>query len=349
MSGLKGGLWRRAVFWLILAAICGMVLLPILYFLTISFASNYEAYQFPAKLLPTLSYRAGIRYNDDKDSFTLLLAKGEDYEAVKTTGDPLDLSLYCKNQLNVILSEQEAAGLFAKARLAPGMMEIKLKKAFFRNYLIFFILADGTMEALGNSLQAAGWTILISLMLGGSTGYILARFRFKGMAAFSTTLLVVRMFPAVSLSLPLVIYIMKMNLYDTPLSLAIVYAVPNIALTAWITGSIFKGISVELEEAAMVFGATRLKMLMTITLPLAFPAIVASSLYAFLAAWNDSITALIMTNENPTLALLVYRTVGSSTIPNLPAAGAVVLLIPSLVFTFIIKDYIKQLWGGAKI
>jgi ABC-type glycerol-3-phosphate transport system permease component len=52
-----------------------------------------------------------------------------------------------------------------------------------------------------------------------------------------------------------------------------------------------------------------------------------------------------MTNDNPTLALLVYRTVGSSTIPNLPAAGAVVLLIPSLIFTFIIKNYINQLWG----
>ena len=102
-------------------------------------------------------------------------------------------------------------------------------------------------------------------------------------------------------------------------------------------------------EAAMVVGASRLKTLLTITFPLAFPAIVASSLYAFLAAWNDSITALIMTNENPTLALLVYRTVGSSTIPNLPAAGAVVLLIPSLIFTFIIKDYINQLWGSAAI
>jgi multiple sugar transport system permease protein len=56
-----------------------------------------------------------------------------------------------------------------------------------------------------------------------------------------------------------------------------------------------------------------------------------------------------MTNNNPTLALLVYRTVGSSTIPNLPAAGAVVLLIPSLVFTFIIKNYINQLWGSVTI
>lgn len=345
MSMHPGKLWSRTVFLLILATIASTVILPILYFLTISFASNYEAYQFPAKIFPTFSYSAQLRYNAEKGSYTLLLKKGSTYEAVKTTQDVSDFSLYCKSQLNVLLSSAAVQELFDKAKNTDLALPIKLKKDFFRNYIVFFILAEGTMRALFNSLKAAGWTILISLILGGVSGYIMARYKFKFSNTFSTSLLVVRMFPAVALSLTLVVYIMKMNLYDTSFALAIVYAVPNIALTAWITSSIFKGISVELEEAAMVFGATRLKTLMTITFPLAFPAIIASSLYAFLAAWNDSITALIMTNNNPTLALLVYRTVGSSTIPNLPAAGAVVLLVPSLIFTFIIKNYINQLWG----
>jgi multiple sugar transport system permease protein len=349
MNGQKKSFASRAVFALILVTVCGMVLLPILYFVTISFTSNYEAYQFPARLLPALSYDAAIERNVEKGAYTLYLRKGTEYEAVKTTADRADFSLYCRNQLNVILADTQVAEIFGRADASPGRVGITLRKSLFRNYVIFFILADGTMEALIVSLKAAGWTILISIILGGSAGYVIARFRFRFKASFSTALLVVRMFPAIALSLPLVVYIMKMNLYDTPLSLALVYAVPNIALTAWITSSIFSGIGVELEEAAMVFGATRLKTLLTITFPLAFPAIVASSLYAFLAAWNDSITALIMTNENPTLALLVYRTVGSSTIPNLPAAGAVVLLIPSLIFTFIIKDYINQLWGKAAI
>ncbi|SLM18345.1 ABC transporter permease [uncultured spirochete] len=349
MSVRRGKLWSRTVFLLILATVAGVVLLPVFYFLTISFASNYEAYQFPAKIFPTFSYPAQLRYNADKENYTLLIKKGADFEAVKTTSDTSDFSLYCKSQLNVLIASSEVQALFDKAKGADHAIPIKLKKAFFRNYVVFFILAEGTMRALFNSLKAAGWTILISLVLGGVTGYILARYKFRFSNTFSTGLLVVRMFPAVALSLPLVVYIVRMNLYDTPFALAIVYSVPNIALTAWITSSIFKGISVELEEAAMVFGATRLKTLLTITFPLAFPAIVASSLYAFLAAWNDSITALIMTNDNPTLALLVYRTVGSSTIPNLPAAGAVVLLVPSLVFTFIIKNYINQLWGNVAL
>jgi len=342
-------LWSRTIYFLILVTIAGIVLLPIFYFLTISFASNYEAYQFPAKIFPTFSYPARLRYNADAENYTLLIKKGAEFEAIKTTSDVLDFSLYCKNQLNVLISTPSVQALFDKAKSADTVIQIKLKKDFFRNYVVFFILAEGTMHALFNSLKAAGWTILISLVLGGVSGYIMARYKFRFSNVFSTSLLVVRMFPAVALSLPLVVYIMRMNLYDTPFALAIVYSVPNIALTAWITSSIFKGISVELEEAAMVFGATRLKTLLTITFPMAFPAIVASSLYAFLAAWNDSITALIMTNNNPTLALLVYRTVGSSTIPNLPAAGAVVLLVPSLIFTFIIKNYIKQLWGNVAL
>ncbi|HAP55027.1 hypothetical protein SDC9_04508 [bioreactor metagenome] len=346
MSARRGTLGRRAVFFLILATVMGVVLLPVCYFLTISFSSNYEAYQFPAKLFPALSYSAQVRYNAAKESYTLLLGKNGGPEAVKTTSEVSDFVSYCKNQLNVEISSVEAQTLFDRAKAASGgVVQTRLKKDFFRNYVVFFILADGTMRALVNSLKAAGWTILISLLFGGVTGYLLARYKFRFGGAFGTGLLIVRMFPAVALSLPLVVYIMRMNLYDTPFALAIVYSVPNIALTAWITSSIFKGISVELEEAAMVFGATRLRTLLTITFPLAFPAIVASSLYAFLAAWNDSISALIMTNDNPTLALLVYRTVGSSTIPNLPAAGAVVLLIPSLIFTFIIKNYINQLWG----
>jgi len=224
MRGERRSLASRAIFWLVVVAVSGMVILPILYFLTISFASNYEAYQFPARVLPTLSYRAGIRFNPGSDDYTLLLRKGEGYEAVKTTADPIDLSLYLKRQLNVIATEREVSDYFGLAERSEGMAAIRLRKSLFRNYVIFFILADGTMAALVNSLKAAGWTIVISLALGGSAGYILARFPFKGRGTFSAGLLVVRMFPAVSLSLPLVVYIMRMNLYDTPLSLAIVYA-----------------------------------------------------------------------------------------------------------------------------
>lgn len=339
---------RRTVFILIAVTIALAVLIPVAYFVSISFASNYEAYQFPARIFPSLSYDAKLIYNASDDNFSLHIKRDGTYESVKTDSDPKSLRTYLLNQLNVNVTEEHIRDLMSQSK-ASGEVGLKLKKDIFRNYKIFFILADGSIAALVNSLQAAAWTIVISLLLGGTAGYTLARMNFRFKESLNLSLLVVRMFPVVAISLPMVVYIMKMNVYDTPFSLALVYSVPNIALTAWITSSIFKGISVELEEASMVFGAGRIRTFQKITVPLAFPALVASSLYAFLAAWNDSIVALIMTNENPTLALVVYRTVGSSSISNIPAAGAIILLIPSLVFTFIIKNYINQLWGNVQI
>jgi multiple sugar transport system permease protein len=339
---------RKTVFLLTVVTIIMAVMIPVVYFITVSFASNFEVYKFPAKILPTFSYKARFVYNAGDDNFSLFVKDNGKYESQKTDNDPKRFADYFMNQLNVPMTETAIIKLMDRVKIAKTV-NLTLKKDIWRNYKTFLILADGSLAALFNSLQAAGWTILISLVFGGSAGYALARFNFKFKETISLSLLIVRMFPVVAISLSMVIYIMKMHLYDTPFSLALVYSVPNIALTAWITSSIFKGISPELEEAALVFGAGRLKTFFDITAPLAFPALVASSLYAFLAAWNDSITALIMTNEHPTLALVVYRTVGASNIPNIPAAGAIVLLIPSLVFTFIIKDYINQLWGNVKI
>jgi ABC-type glycerol-3-phosphate transport system permease component len=174
----------------------GVVLLPVCYFLTISFSSNYEAYQFPAKLFPALSYSAQVRYNAAKESYTLLLGKNGGPEAVKTTSEVSDFVSYCKNQLNVEISSVEAQTLFDRAKAASGgVVQTRLKKDFFRNYVVFFILADGTMRALVNSLKAAGWTILISLLFGGVTGYLLARYKFRFGGAFGTGLLIVRMSP----------------------------------------------------------------------------------------------------------------------------------------------------------
>ncbi len=336
----------KMMFYLALATLILTVLIPLMYFITLSFASNYESYRFPSKFLPTVSYNAKIVYTDNKYSIQLL--EDDAYVSVIRESNVRKIRTYLLNQLNVKLDTEELEQYLAQAK-EMGELPITLKKSMLRNYAIFFLLAEGSVNAFFNSLQAAGYTILISILIGGTSGYALARYQFKFKKTLNMSLLMVRMFPIVAISLPMVIYVIKMNLFDTPFSLALVYSIPNIALTAWITNSIFQGISVELEEASLVFGATRLQTFAKITLPLALPALVASSLYAFLAAWNDSISALIMTNENPTLALVVYRTVGSSNIPNIPAAGAIILFIPSLVFTFIIKNYINNLWGNVKV
>ena len=140
----------------------------------------------------------------------------------------------------------------------------------------------------------------------------MARFQFKFKEQIHVSLLIVRMFPVVGISIPMAMLLIQFGLFDTRIGLALLYSVPNIALTAWITNSIFIGINKELEEASMIFGANSVQTFAKITLPLAFPALAASSMYSFLTAWNDTISALILTNKNQTLSLVVYKAIGTT-------------------------------------
>jgi multiple sugar transport system permease protein len=73
-------------------------------------------------------------------------------------------------------------------------------------------------------------------------------------------------------------------------------------------------------------------------------------MYAFSTAWNDTITALILTNRNSTLALAVYKAIGSGTSDiQFAAAGSIILIIPALVFTFVMRKYIGQMWGSSTV
>jgi multiple sugar transport system permease protein len=141
-----------------------------------------------------------------------------------------------------------------------------------------------------------------------------------------------------------------MGFYDQPIGLTLVFSVGSIALTVWITASVFMGIPVSLEEAAQVFGATKFQAFFRITLPLAFPGLAAASMYTFLGAWNETVSSLILTNFNPTFSVIVYQTVlGAVGQVNLAAAGGLVMALPAIVFTFFIRRYINQMWGGVTV
>nr|WP_240739536.1 ABC transporter permease subunit [Marinitoga lauensis] len=79
-------------------------------------------------------------------------------------------------------------------------------------------------------------------------------------------------------------------------------------MTIWITASIFMGISVELEEAAMIFGTSRFGAFIKITLPLALPGLAASAMYAFIGSWAETAQAIVLTQFNPTFPVVVYQT-----------------------------------------
>lgn len=220
------------------------------------------------------------------------------------------------------------------------------------NFKFFLLINPKILPSILRSVEVALMTILIAISIGGMGGYAFARFRFRGRNALKLSVLFVRMYPAIALTIPMAVMFMRFGMYDTkfPIALALNYGVGNIGLTIWITASIFMGISVEMEEQAMVLGLSRVGAFMRITLPLAAPGLAAAAIYTFIGAWNETVIATIMTQANPTLAAVTYHTVADAAGSiHLQSAGGAFMAIPALIFAFFIKRYIIQMWGGVRI
>ena len=339
---------QKTVMSIFLAGMALVVVIPLLFFGSVAFSNATEMSKFPKSLFPSATVTVKV-VPTEEGSYEVFYDSGEGYESIITTKKADKLEKHFRRQYSVTVSGEELLEDFSQT-LENGPMEFTYKKDMLYNFKQFFSIVPNAADALKNSVAVSLLTILISLGIGSLAGYAMARFQFAGKAQFNVAMLIVRMFPVVGISITMAVLLIQMGLYDTLLGLALLYSVPNIALTAWITNSIFIGINKELEEASLVFGANSFQTFMRITLPLAFPALAASSMYSFLTAWNDTISALILSNENQTLALVVYKAIGTTSSGiQYAAAGSIVLILPALVFTFIIRKYIGQMWGGVEL
>jgi multiple sugar transport system permease protein len=344
-------LMRSTITYIVVIGILFIVLTPVYFLVQLSFLSGREAYRYPLPMRPYLKDTFRIEegqfgylysiYNRDTDEFETILDTGK---VDKVT------SQFAKYQAINLTEEEVLAQWDAFENSPDGVYEFTLRKNIFSNYVNFFQITQDAMPSLIRSIEIAGLTILISLTIGGMAGYAFARYRFKGRSALNFSVLLVRMFPAVSIAMPMVKILIEMGLFDKPLGLSLVYSVSQIGLTVWITASIFQNIPVELEEAAEVFGATKLRTVIQVTLPLALPGLAAASMYAFIGAWNETVSALLLTQFNPTFALVVYNSsLNVAGNVNLAAAGGVAMAIPAVVFTLIIRRYLNQMWGGVSV
>ena len=130
-----------------------------------------------------------------------------------------------------------------------------------------FLAVEGIWHAAINSVIAAALCMLFSIALGAPAGYALARFQFRGQNAYRLLILLTRAFPLAMLALPLTVSFIRLGLYDTPLGVALVHTALALPFAVLISSSLFVGIPRELEEAAWVFGCTRLEAFRKIVLP----------------------------------------------------------------------------------
>jgi arabinogalactan oligomer/maltooligosaccharide transport system permease protein len=216
---------------------------------------------------------------------------------------------------------------------------------------------DGTWlfgRQLLNSLLISLGTTLLGVFLAATAAYAFSRFRFPGRQPGMMMFLVVQMFPATLLMIPLYIILSKLGLLNSVLGLVFVYSTTAIPFCVWMLKGYFDTIPKELEEAALIDGASRIRIFYTIVLPLARPALAVTALFSFMTAWNEYILAATFLNreETFTLPVLLKSYVGEhgSADWGAFAAGAVLVSIPIVALFYALQKHLVSglTSGGVK-
>lgn len=200
-------------------------------------------------------------------------------------------------------------------------------------------------HALNSAIVALATTV-VGVVLSCTAAYALSRFRFPGRRAGLTTFLVVQMFPASMLLLPLYVLLDRLGLLNSLAGLVLVYATTAIPFCVWTLKGYFDSLPRELEEAARIDGAGPWRIFFTIMLPLAKPGIAVTALFSFMTAWNEFIMAsTFMTDETRyTLPVLLQSSVGQYSADwGLFAAGAIVTSVPVMALFYVLQ---RSLVGG---
>lgn len=149
-----------------------------------------------------------------------------------------------------------------------------------------------------NSLIVAGSTVVISIIISVMAGYSFSRFRFFGRSVAMSSILAVQMFPIVAILISLFSFFADLGLINTYRALILADITIALPFSIWFLTSFFDTIPRELEEAAFIDGASRIRTLIQVVVPLTRPGIIAVAIYSFLMSWDDFIFGLILINKN---------------------------------------------------
>ena len=208
----------------------------------------------------------------------------------------------------------------------------------------FFLSSEGIVPGIINSVTVAVITLLLSTLIAAPAGYAISRYIFRGRDVFRLSILAVRAFPIVVLAIPLAVVFIQLGIFDSIYSLALMHTALTLPTTILVIGSVFASIPYELEEAAMIFGCTPVQAFRYVVLPLVLPGIAASAIFTFVMSWNEVFAAIILTIQNRTLPAQVLNTLSQSSEPY-QFAGGFFMLVPSLIFIFLIRRYLFNMWG----
>lgn len=239
-----------------------------------------------------------------------------------------------------------SASVKSSGELASLTMTLIPKEWHFDNYTVA-LEKQGLVRSAMNSLIVSVVSTVFVVLLSLPAAYAFARFKGRLRAAGVGWILVSQVFPVILIIIPLFIILREVRLVDTLMGLILVYTTFTMPFALWMLQGFVAAVPVELEEASAIDGANRIQTLRRIVFPLLMPGIVATAMFAFVAAWNEFFFALVLIQspENYTLPITLKMFVGGEGKVALGplAAGAVLATIPSLVVFSILQ---RRLTGG---
>jgi multiple sugar transport system permease protein len=202
-----------------------------------------------------------------------------------------------------------------------------------------------------NSLMVSTLTMIIAMVIGVMAAYAITRLNFRGRALMARATIVTYLVPGSLLFIPLFQIAYRLHLTDKALGLVVIYLVGSVPFCTWLAISYFNTIPYELEEAALVDGATRPQALVRIILPLALPALAVIALYAFTQSWNEFLFALLLIGRDSqkTIPSGLAGLINGDTFQwGALMAGALISSIPPLLIYILAQKWVVSgLAGGA--
>ncbi|OCW77633.1 hypothetical protein AKH19_01540 [Pelagibacteraceae bacterium GOM-A1] len=227
---------------------------------------------------------------------------------------------------------------------AQGLPEL------FKSYFVVFKDYNFGRYMLTSTIVSLG-TVIITLIFAIPAAYAVARLNFFGKNFFSTSILIIYLFPAIVLVIPLYTIFSQLGLRNSIEGLLIVYTATTLPVAIYMLQGYFKSIPKELEEAGIIDGQNWLGIIFKIILPLSLPAISSVALYVFMIAWNEFLFSLMFLDRPNTFTLsraIQFLNVGAETPRQYLMAGSVVVTLPILIiFVYFEKYLVSGLTAGS--
>ena len=206
---------------------------------------------------------------------------------------------------------------------------------------------------LWNTMYVSVVATFLSLIASVLAAYALVRIRFRGAEMVGAAIFLAYLVPPSILFIPLATIIQWYGLFDSPIALILVYPTILIPFSTWLLMGYFKTIPYELEECALIDGATRFQILFKIILPLAVPGLISASIFSLTLCWNEFIYALtfLSSSENKTVPVAIVSEFVDGDIYRWGSlmAGALVGSLPLVIlYSFFVEHYVSAMTGAVK-